>query len=166
MATPRKRPEDKVKTGRPDTYNKEMADRICELIATHDVGLNEICAMYPDLPHEVTIRRWQYRDPEFCSAYGRARIAQANLLAENTLRIASNNANDTTINSNGDTVGLGVVVARNKLEIDTRRWLASKLIPNLYGNEQALEQKTAENEKLQLELTSLRAKLDEQNRKD
>lgn len=166
MATPRKRPEDKVKTGRPEDYTPEIAEKICEMLATHDMGLSDLCKTYDYLPHESTIRRWMYRNPEFRASYAQARIAQVDLLAEKSLDISRNNSMDTTINSNGDTVALSVTVARHKLEIDTRRWLASKLMPKLYGNEIELANEKEKNARQEAELIALRAKLDEANRKD
>jgi hypothetical protein len=166
MATPRKKPEERLKMGRPTDYTPELAEHICELLATNDTGLSELCRTHDELPDEGTIRRWMYRNPDFRSSYMRARIAQVDLLAEKSLDVANNDANDTTINAQGDTVGLSVTVARDRLKLDTRRWLASKLMPKLYGNEIELANEKEKNARQEAELIELRAKLDEANRRD
>jgi hypothetical protein len=52
------------------------------------------------------------------------------------------------------------------LRIDTRKWLASKLLPKQYGDKVIIEQKTEENEKLMSEILELRKKLEAKNKKD
>lgn len=70
------------------------------------------------------------------------------------------------INDEGYETFNGEFAARSRIRIDTRKWLACKLLPKQYGDKIQLEQKTEENEKLKEELIELRAKLDAQNRKD
>lgn len=138
--------------GRPSEYTQEKADLICDRVATHDYGLGRLCRMYPDMPDEKTIYRWKYKNESFCQQYARAKMKQADLLAEKCLEISE------------DANYQDVAVAR--LRVDTRKWLASKLLPKQYGDRVLLEQKTEENEQLKEELLALRAKLDEQNKRE
>ena len=138
--------------GRPSDYTKEKGDLICQRIATHDIGLPRLCKMYTDMPDEKTIQRWRYQFEEFRLKYAQAKMFQADLLAEECLDIADS--------STPQDVGV------DRLRVDTRKWLASKLLPKQYGDKLLLEQKTEENEELKKELLALRSELDERNRKE
>lgn len=152
--------------GRPLEYTQEMGDLICERIATHSLGVKRLCAKYGDMPAEYTIQRWRYRVPEFRVQYAQAKMIQADLLAEECLEIADDSSGDERMTEDGKTMIDGEFVARSRLRVDTRKWLASKLLPKQYGDKSLLEQKTEENELLKQELITLRAKLNEQNKKE
>lgn len=142
----------KNKGGRPLEYTKQMGDFICELVATHSIGLPTLCKMYPEIPADKTIQRWRNRVDEFRLNYACAKLKQADLLAEECLEIADNSTSES--------------FCADRLRIDTRKWLASKLLPKQYGDRVVLEQKTEENEQLKAELIALRAKLDEENKRE
>jgi hypothetical protein len=93
-------------------------------------------------------------------------MLQADLLAEECLDISDDSRQDIRVTEDGKTMIDGEFVARSRLRVDTRKWLASKLLPRQYGDKSLLEQKTEENELLKQELIMLRDKLNEQNRKD
>ena len=42
----------KNKAGRPSDYTQELADLICDRIATHSVGLQRLCDLYDDMPEK------------------------------------------------------------------------------------------------------------------
>lgn len=139
--------------GRPPMeYTKEMGELICELVSTHPIGLNTICKMYPEIPSEKTIQRWRHKIAEFGLNYARAKVEQADLLAEDCLEIADNSTPEN--------------VQVDRLRTDSRKWLASKLLPKQYGDRSLLEQKDEENAQLKQELLTLRAKLDKQNERE
>lgn len=148
MATPRKDPKDYLKTGRPTNYNPEIAARICELIATHDCGLDKLSAMYDDIPSKQIIRLWQLKHPEFYDQYMRAKVFQVNNLAEDILEIADDSSGDVRYDKDGNASLNGEFVARSKIRVDTRKWLAAKLAPKIYGDLKT-EDKTPANETLQ-----------------
>lgn len=134
MATKRKPAEEKLKAGRPTDYNDEIAARICELVATHTYGLERLCSMYDELPSKFTVNLWRYRHPEFSTLYAQAKLVQADLLAEECLEIADNNSGDVRIDpQTGYEVCNTEFIARARLRVDTRKWLASKLLPKQYG---------------------------------
>jgi hypothetical protein len=142
----------KNKGGRPLEYTQKMGDFICELVATHAIGLPTLCKMYPQLPSDKTVQRWRNRVDLFRLNYACAKLKQADLLAEECLEIADNSTSES--------------YAADRLRIDTRKWLASKLLPKQYGDRVVLEQKTEENDQLKAELIALRAKLDEENKRE
>ena len=156
----------KPKGGRPTKYSNQLAELICMRVATHPMGLPKICSLYDDMPNESTINDWRWKYPEFSHKYAQAKLKQVELLAEECLHIADNACEDTKIDVNGNEVFNSEYVARSRLRIDTRKWLASKLLPKQYGDRLVLEQKTEENDKLREELLQLRKELDENNKKD
>lgn len=142
MATPRKRPEDKKKAGRPTDYNADIAALICERVATSTLGLNKLCAMYDDMPDKSTVNLWRYKHPEFSILYAQAKMVQADLLAEECIEISDDSSRDTIIDSEGYEKANTEYIARSRLRIDTRKWLAAKLLPKQYGRAAEEPEKT------------------------
>lgn len=64
----------------------------------------------------------------------RAREAQADLLAEQILQIADDGTNDTQTDDEGRVRVDQDVIARSRLRVDARKWLASKMAPKKYGD--------------------------------
>ena len=71
MATAKKKPAAKRKTGRPTKYTKELADKLCELLA-EGKSINQISKMR-GMPHRSTVWGWQDEHPEFFDKTARAR---------------------------------------------------------------------------------------------
>lgn len=122
-----------AKVGRPSDYSETIAALICERVATSTLGLNKLCALHDDLPVKSTVNLWRYKYPEFSTQYAQAKLMQADLLAEECLEIADDDSNDTIINPDGFEVCNTEFIARSRLRIDTRKWLAAKLLPKQYG---------------------------------
>ena len=120
--------------GRPTIYSEELAVRICELVATSSLGLIKLCAKYDELPVKDTINQWRYRYPGFSALYAKAKLIQADRLAEDILDIADEARGDIKLDDDGNEVLNSEFVARSRLKIDTRKWLAAKLLPRQYGN--------------------------------
>ena len=120
--------------GRPSNYNDGLADRICELVATSNLGTNKLCKLYAWMPNADTIYQWRYRHAEFADKYARAKARQAELMVEEIIDIADDGTNDTYVDENGNQKVDTDIVARSRLRIDTRKWYASKLAPKIYGD--------------------------------
>ena len=132
------------KVGAPSMYSEEMAQEICRHIADC-VSLRTIAAM-EGMPTAATIMSWlaDSSKPEFLEQYARAREAQADKMAEDILAIADEECTMVRADKHGtkDDDGEGstqvvfdaTAVARNKLRVDARRWLASKMAPKKYGD--------------------------------
>lgn len=145
--------------GRPTLYNENIAKLICERVATHTVGLRRLCEMYDDMPDKTTVNLWRYKHPSFSTLYAQAKIVQADLLAEECLEIADDARGDIKIDENGNEFINSEFVARSRLKIDTRKWLASKLLPKQYGAHADADEKSMLIEKLNQELKELRESL-------
>lgn len=129
---------EKKKVGRPTIYNNELARLICERIATHEMGLQRLCNKYDDMPDKTTINEWRYKYPEFSHQYAQAKMMQAELFADEIIDIADDGSNDwmESYDLENGCEGWranGEHIQRSRLRIDSRKWIASKLAPKIYG---------------------------------
>lgn len=122
-----------TKIGRPTDYTPELAELICERIATHNIGLKKLGEMYDDLPKKITIRRWCIKDLQFRSQYAQAKALQIEILIDEIIEIADDSSQDTLVTEQGKRKYNAEFIARSGFRIDTRKWLASKLAPKIYG---------------------------------
>lgn len=160
----------KNKGGRPTSYNLKLGTRICDLVATHTEGLKHLCAQFDWMPVRDTINEWRWKHNEFAVMYTKAKLSQAELMAEDCIDIADDGTHDTILktNNNGEEYEIANAewINRSRLRVDTRKWIASKLLPRMYGEHNKIESLEGQNEALRAELRELRDKLDAQNKKE
>jgi hypothetical protein len=118
-------------TGRPSSFTREIADEICERLAEGE-SLRSICRS-DGMPVQATVFRWLSIDEAFLKQYARAREAQADRLADEILDIADDSSHDTESTEHGDRPN-NEWIARSRLRVDARKWLASKMAPKKYGD--------------------------------
>jgi len=152
--------------GRPTKFTPELAKRICHLVSTHTYGIRRLCAMHEWMPEPSTINAWRWEKQDFSVQYTKAKLQQAELLAEETLDIADDTSQDIKLNALGDEVCNTEFVNRSRLRVDTRKWLTSKLLPKIYGELAKGELLQEENTELKKELEELREQLDAKHKKD
>lgn len=117
-------------------FDQAIADSICERLIGGE-SLRKICRD-DGMPSAALVCKW-LADPAnqfFREQYVRAREAQADTLADEILDIADDGSNDFM---DDDDKYNGDAVQRSKLRIDTRKWLAGKLKPKVYGDKQTLD---------------------------
>jgi len=119
-------------------FTPAVAGRICERVAVSKESLRTICAA-PGFPTVSTMMRWLQEKPAFRESYARAKQIQAELLIEEIIEIADDGRNDTFTNTKGTASIDHDVIQRSKLRVDTRKWLAAKLLPKKYGEKVELE---------------------------
>tara|TARA_R110000822_G_scaffold170213_1_gene310130 strand:- start:22753 stop:23142 length:390 start_codon:yes stop_codon:yes gene_type:complete len=102
--------------GRPSKFTQALADRICERLAAGET-LRAVCGD-KDMPAHQTVLRWTKDVEGFSDQYARARETGYALMADQLTEIADND---------GDP-------ARDRLRVDTRKWLLSKALPKVYGD--------------------------------
>ena len=129
----------KRRVGRPSTYNREVCIRLCQEISTTTRSLKLICEQNSTFPKPTTIYRWLSEYEEFREMYAKAKDDQVQLMADQLLEIS-------------DTPQLGEIVTvagtgkkrkrerktadmieHRRLQVETRKWLLSKLRPRQYG---------------------------------
>jgi hypothetical protein len=156
--------------GRPTMYSEKLALKICREISICTDGLDKICADNKDFPNPKTIYGWRIDKEDFGKKYDAAKRLQADLLATEIMTIADDSARDTVtkINSQGEEYDVANTewVARSRLRVDARKWIASKLLPKVYGDLARLEQLQDRNEELNKELEILKAQLDNKHKKE
>lgn len=108
--------------GRPSKYTPVLAERICSLIA-QGKSLRKVCEM-KDVPTRETVLKWlaSGKYPELSDQYARACATRAEGYAEEVVEIADTESD--------------AAIARVK--IDARKWVASKLLPKVYGERQTV----------------------------
>lgn len=119
--------------GRPSSYTTELADAICDRIAEGE-SLRAICRG-EDMPAMSTVFRWLATDEAFAEQYARAREEQAEALADEIVSISDEA--EVVTKQQGEDVVLALdptAVARNRLRVDARKWVAAKLKPKKYGD--------------------------------
>lgn len=114
--------------GRPSSYTDAIADEICERLSSGE-SLRRIC-LTPDMPDKATVFRWLASNPTFRDQYASAREAQADVLADEIIDIADG--------KRAEYEGGEADVQRDRLAMDARKWVASKLKPKVYGDKTLL----------------------------
>jgi hypothetical protein len=130
--------------GRPSVITDAMELEICEWITTGK-GLVKWCKT--NNVHYSTVMRAIEARQSFRDRYVRAHIDKADYLADEMVSIADDGTNDTYMGEDGTERTNHDVIARSKLRIDTRKWIAAKGQPKKYGDKLDV---TSDGEKLQL----------------
>lgn len=129
-------------TGRPSEYRDDLAELICDRIADGE-SLKAICAEEA-MPGRSTVFRWLATHETFRDMYAHAREEQAETLADEIvgisdeectmIRAAKHGSGDDDGEGNTEVVFDSTAVARNRLRVDARKWVAAKLKPRKYGD--------------------------------
>jgi hypothetical protein len=96
--------------------------------ATKKIGLNK-----------KTFDDMIQKDSLLLNQYVRATEARADLIAERMVRNSHNRTNDFYTDSEGNLKPNPVAVQRDRLILDTDKWLLSKLMPKKYGDRLTLD---------------------------
>lgn len=143
----------KMTAGRPTLYTEELAEKICGAIASNSLSLDKLSAKLEWFPTKHTIFAWRRQHKEFSHQYAQAKREQIETLVDEILDIADTQALDSTIDDHGNAVPDNEYIQRSRLRIDTRKWLASKLMPKIYG-ERVLTEITSAEEKTLSEMST------------
>ncbi len=152
----------KVNRGRPTQYNTVLGQEICDVIASSSKGTKRLCTDNPHWPCQDTLFTWLKRYPEFSEQYAQAKICQIELLVDEILEISDDASQDQYVNELGALVPNPPAINRARLKVDTRKWLACKLVPKVYGNKIDIESDSSISE----ELRQLSADLDAKYTRD
>ncbi len=120
--------------GRPTRYTPKVAADICTRLAEGE-SLRAICRD-DAMPSLSTVTGWLFdgEHEEFSEQYARAREVQAEVLADELADIADEATGDLTTDKDGKAVVDHEHIQRSRLRVDTRKWIASKLLPKRYGD--------------------------------
>ena len=109
---------------RPSKYSEKLVDRMLEEIASGRSVIG-LCREEEWTPNADTWYRWLYKHKGLSDRYARAKAHQSEREADIILDIADNATNT------------DYQVAR--LRVDARKWVASKLLPNKYGDKTQID---------------------------
>lgn len=133
---------------RPTDYTEEKAADICARLASGE-PLTKICRD-EGMPGVSTVYRWLVAHETFREMYTRAREDQADTLADEIIDIADNGIND-TYTKDGVELTNQDVIARSRLRVDARKWIAAKLKPRKYGEKVTQELSGIDGRPIQLQ---------------
>ena len=97
------------------------------------------------MPTDSTVYLWlmQADKKEFLDLYEQACAIKAEKLADELVSIADDGTNDYMTRQRQDGEEYEVVnaehIQRSRLRVDTRKWVASKLLPKKYGERNSIE---------------------------
>ena len=103
------------------SYGPEIRSEILARISRGE-ALTTICNS-DEMPSPQTVYEWAESD-EWAASFARARQTGIHAMVDSCSQIADDEAIDP---------------ASRKIRIETRRWIASKLLPNVYGDRTALQ---------------------------
>ena len=118
-------------------YDESIADAVCDAIATQSKGLGTILT---DLGLSISpslIYKWIAQNDSFRDRYARAKADQARVLADEITQIADNTQEGIIVTEKADgstETKRSDMLEHRKLRIESRKWLAAKLLPKVYGD--------------------------------
>lgn len=101
---------------------------ISEGRALRNVLKDDLC------PDVTTFYAWLDNDEEKSKQYVRACEARADAIFDEIIDIADESYGDKKVLENGSEIMDSEFVARSRIKIDARKWIASKLNPTKYGD--------------------------------
>ena len=129
--------KEKKPHGRPTLFSQEIADKICKELEKGQ-GLRRVCRENEDFPPESTVRQWVKNNPEFYAQYTSAREIGYEAMADELLDISDGEKEDSAAD-------------RDRLRLDTRKWLLSKCLPKIYGDKTSTEITGKDGEPIQVQ---------------
>lgn len=165
MAKKEKQPAAKRPVGRPTKYSLEIATEICEALATSTDSYKAQLERNPHWPDQTTMRMWRYKNEEFRFLYAHARKDQADLFIEEVQERARDRSRDMVMGERGLQAN-HAAVQRDRLIIDTDKWIACKVLPKIYGDKALAEETAAHTAALNTQLAELLATLLKSNERE
>lgn len=131
-------------------YSKELAEEICELIASNPISLEKILATDNRFPSRAVFFVWMFKHEELQDMYIKAKQAQIHCAVDEADAVAVDDSKDLIQQPDGKITCNTARVARHKLIVDTKKWSAARLMPRVYGDRTFVQNENS-NEKLQPE---------------
>ena len=126
---------------------------VCAQIA-QGKSLRSILDADDKLPTVRSFLDWMGADGELAIQYAHARQTQYELLADEIVSIADENY---TTDEHGVRERLSSeAIQRNRLRVDTRKWMLSKMLPKVYGDKIQTEHTGKDGGPIQLQAVDLR----------
>lgn len=157
--TKKKKPEDLKKVGRPTMYTPELADEICDAIASSELGLCHLVDQNPHWPERQVIFIWRRKHPEFDDKYTKAKEDQVEVSVEHMQEIMNEPHKYVDLETGFQKIDTGML----RLKMDAIRWQAGKLKPKKFGDAKVQEPTNTEVDE---DCKKRYREMDEKNKKD
>lgn len=154
---------------RPIKYSELIAARVCEM-AAEGKSLRAICDA-DGMPTESRVMGWvmypdRYSTHDFSQRFTDSRRIGWMLMGEQIIDQADDSSQDivekTVITRSGQAIVVKsdnpMALARAKLSIETKKWVLSKVLPNVYGDKLKVEHDISDD--LAARLAAAQARLD------
>ncbi len=113
-------------------YDHAISVELCSRIAESSKSLASVCK---DLGLRVRdVYWWLESNEDFRHRYTRAKEDQADWLADEIVEIADETEHDTIVDQQGKKKPNMEWIARSRLRVDARKWVAAKLKPKKYAD--------------------------------
>jgi hypothetical protein len=113
-------------------FNQAIADAVCDMLQDGK-SLRAACEAVGTT--HSTIIHWTKENTAFLNQYTRAREIGYKLLADEIIDIADEKEVQVRYDGEDTTLDLSpTAIARNRLRVDTRKWMLSKMLPKIYGD--------------------------------
>jgi len=155
-----KSPKAPIERSTPSIFTPALFTVICDRIANGE-SLRAVCRD-PEMPAKSTVMRWLREKPELRDQYAIARDDLLDHWAEDLIEISDDGTLDTMPGT--DKHGNEVMVAnhanvqRDRLRIDARKWLMSRLGPKKYGDHVEVEHSGEVGHVHRVDITTLTAR--------
>lgn len=120
----------KRKVGAPSIKTPAMRSAICEGIA---LGKSARSMCIELGISQRALWNWLDSDQEFMQQYIKAKELSADVHFEAIIDIADDASNDVATTEDGREVTNHEAIARSRLRVDARKWVAARLAPKKYG---------------------------------
>lgn len=123
----------------------DIKEELCRRLIEGE-SLRAICRS-EGMPRKSTICKWLNADDEFARLYAFARQMQGEAYGEEIIEIADTPVTGVKVTKKADgttDVIEGDMIEHRRLQVDARKWVASKLYPKKYGDSTMLKHADAD----------------------
>jgi len=120
--------------GRPSSFTQEIADEICERMASGE-SLRFIC-FQDNMPNRATVARWLSMNDAFRDQYAHACELRTDELFDQMLEIADTPQVGTksVSKASGIEITEADMIEHRRLQVEARKWALGKMAPKKYGD--------------------------------
>lgn len=130
-----------LQMARPSGFTEEIAELICERLASGE-SLLKICEdSEAGMPPQTTVFNWLHSHPSFLENYMRARESWAHAEFQRMMEIADTPqmGEKTELSEGKLKITTGDMTEHRRLQIETRKWALARMFPKKYGDRQAVD---------------------------
>jgi len=114
-------------------YSEDLMQEICDTIACSPLKIDLILKSQKHFPGRDLFYRWINKYPIAREMYAVAKQTQIDFFVENMIDISEDESRDIIHDMNGQKSN-SAAIARDKLKIDTIKWMAERLQPKKWGS--------------------------------